>query len=54
MRRAALDRDLERELQDHLERRTQSLIAAGLTRAQATRQATIESGGAESGQGGRA
>jgi putative ABC transport system permease protein len=46
-RRAALDRDLERELQDHLERRTASLIAAGLTRAQATRQAAMESGGTE-------
>ena len=46
-RRAALDRDLDRELQDHLERRTQALIAAGLTPAQARRQALIESGGAE-------
>jgi len=46
-RRAALDRDLDRELQDHLERRTQALIAAGLTPAQAHRQARIESGGAE-------
>jgi predicted permease len=46
-RRAALDRDLDRELQDHLERRTQALIAAGLTPAQARRQATIESGGTE-------
>ena len=46
-RRAALDRDLDRELQDHLERRTQALIAAGLTPAQARRQAAIESGGAE-------
>jgi putative ABC transport system permease protein len=46
-RRAALDRDLDRELQDHLERRTQALIAAGLTPAQAHRQARVESGGAE-------
>ena len=46
-RRAALDRDLDRELQDHLERRTQALIAAGLTPAQARRQALVESGGAE-------
>jgi putative ABC transport system permease protein len=46
-RRAALDRDLERELQDHLERRTQALIAAGLTPAQARRQALVERGGAE-------
>ena len=46
-RRAALDRDLDRELQDHLERRTQALIAAGQTPAQARRQAVIESGGAE-------
>ena len=46
-RRAALDRDLDRELQDHLERRTQALMAAGLTPAQARRQAAIESGGAE-------
>ena len=46
-RRAALDRELERELQEHLERRTAALMAAGLTRPQAMRQATIESGGAE-------
>ncbi len=46
-RRAALDRDLERELRDHLERRTQALMAAGLTPAQARRQARVESGGAE-------
>jgi predicted permease len=46
-RRAALDRDLDRELHDHLERRTRALIAAGLTPAQARRQATIESGGTE-------
>jgi predicted permease len=46
-RRAALDRDLERELQDHVERRTAALIAAGLTPAQARRQARLESGGAE-------
>jgi predicted permease len=46
-RRAALDRDLDRELQDHLDRRTQSLVAAGLTPTQARRQALVESGGAE-------
>ncbi len=46
-RRAALDRDLDRELQDHLERRTQALVAAGLTPSQARRQARVESGGAE-------
>ena len=46
-RRTALDCDLDRELQDHLERRTQALMAAGLTPAQARRQAAIESGGAE-------
>jgi predicted permease len=46
-RRAALDRDLERELQDHLERRTQALIAVGLSPAQAGRQARVESGGVE-------
>jgi predicted permease len=46
-RRAALDRDLERELQDHRERRAQALLAAGLTPAQARRQALVESGGAE-------
>ena len=46
-RRASLDADLDRELQDHLARRTQTLIAAGLTPAQARRQARIESGGAE-------
>ncbi len=46
-RRAALDRDLDRELQDHLERRTQALVAAGLTPSQARRQARLESGGTE-------
>ena len=46
-RRAALDRDLDRELQDHLERRTQALVAAGLSPAQARRQAFVESGGTE-------
>jgi putative ABC transport system permease protein len=46
-RRAALDRDVDRELQDHLDRRTDALIAAGLTPAQARRQAAIEGGGAE-------
>jgi putative ABC transport system permease protein len=47
VRRAALDRDLERELQDHLERRARALIDAGLTPAQAHRQALVERGGAE-------
>jgi predicted permease len=47
VRRAALDRDLDRELQDHLERRTQALIAAGLTPSRARRQAAIESDGTE-------
>jgi putative ABC transport system permease protein len=47
VQRAALDTDLERELREHLERRTEALMAAGLTRAQALRQATMESGGAE-------
>jgi predicted permease len=47
VRRAALDRDLDRELREHLERRTEALIAAGLTPAQARRQALVESGGVE-------
>jgi hypothetical protein len=47
VRRAARDRDLDRELQDHLERRTDTLIAAGLTPAQARRQALVERGGIE-------
>jgi putative ABC transport system permease protein len=47
VRRAALDRDLDRELQDHVERRTHTLVAAGLTPAQARRQACIEGGGVE-------
>ena len=47
VRSPALDRDLDRELQDQLERRTDALIAAGLTLAQARRQALVESGGAE-------
>jgi predicted permease len=46
-RRDALDHDVDRELADHLERRTQALMAAGLSAAQARRQARVESGGAE-------
>jgi predicted permease len=47
VRRAALDRDLDREIADHRERRAQALIDAGKTPAEARRQALIESGGAE-------
>ena len=53
-RRAALDRDLDRELQDHLERRTQALIAAGLTPAQARRQAIDRERRRRAGEGSRA
>jgi predicted permease len=44
-RRARMERDLDRELRYHLDRRVQDLTQAGLTEAEARRQATIELGG---------
>jgi len=44
-RRERMDRDLDRELHDHLERRTQDLIDAGMSDAEAQRRARLELGG---------
>ena len=46
-RRAALDRDLSRELADHIDRRTRDLVAAGLEAGDARRRARLEIGGVE-------
>ena len=46
-RRQGLERDLERELHDHLERRVADLRQAGLGEHDARRQAAIELGGVE-------
>jgi putative ABC transport system permease protein len=44
-RRARMDQDLNRELQDHLERRTQDLVDIGVALADAERRARLELGG---------
>src|SRR5262245_12588295 len=44
-RRAALERDLERELQDHLQRRVADLTTSGLSEAEARARAMAEIGG---------
>ena|ERR1700693_71782 len=44
-RRTRMERDLERELDYHLDRRTSELAKAGLSQQEARRQATIELGG---------
>src|SRR5262245_17151885 len=44
-RRDRLERDLDRELQYHVERRVNELAAAGLNEADARRQVSIELGG---------
>lgn len=44
-RRARLEHDLNRELQDHIERRTHDLVDAGLSMPDAQRRARIELGG---------
>src|SRR5687768_8232285 len=46
-RRARMEQDLERELQYHLDRRVQDMVAAGLPEAEARRRATIELGGVD-------
>jgi predicted permease len=47
LRRAALDRDLEREIRDHLDRRVRDLTAAGVPTREAERVARQEIGGVE-------
>src|SRR5690242_12241633 len=44
-RHARLEKDLDRELRYHFERRTTDLIAAGLPEREARRQAALEIGG---------
>ena len=44
-RRERLERNLERELHDHVERRTQDLVEAGVGEAEARRRARLELGG---------
>ena len=46
-RRAALDRDLDRELRDHVERRVSALVDAGVPEREARRRAALEIGGVE-------
>ena len=46
-RRQARDADLERELRDHLERRTEEFVAQGLTQEEAHRRARLDLGGIE-------
>ena len=47
LRREEMEQELSEELQDHLERKTREFVAAGLTPAEARRQATREFGGVE-------
>jgi len=44
-RRDRMERDLERELRDHVERRTADLVRSGLSLEEARRQAAIQFGG---------
>jgi len=46
-RRAALDRDLDRELRDHVERRVSALVDADVPEREARRRAALEIGGVE-------
>ena len=46
-RRAALDHDLSRELQDHVDRRVRDLVATGVDPLEARRRARLEIGGIE-------
>ena len=48
VRRGALESQLDAELRDHLDRLTADLVASGLGRADARRQAMLEFGGVES------
>ena len=45
LRRAALDRDLDRELHDHLERQARALVETGVSASEARRLAALEMGG---------
>ena len=45
--RSQVETELSEELQDHLERKTRELVAAGLTPTEARRKATREFGGVE-------
>jgi putative ABC transport system permease protein len=47
LRRAALDRDLDRELRDHVERRIRALVDTGVPEREAHRRAMLEIGGVE-------
>jgi len=47
LRRGALDRDLDRELRDHVERRVRALVDAGVAESEARRVAALEIGGVE-------
>ena len=44
-RRDRLERDLDRELRYHMDRRVEDMVASGLSEAEARRQASIEVGG---------
>jgi putative ABC transport system permease protein len=44
-RRGRLERDLDRELRDHLDRRVADLVRSGLPEAEASRRAALELGG---------
>src|SRR6185369_11259151 len=44
-KRGSLENDLDRELRYHLDHRVADLVRTGLTKAEATRQATVELGG---------
>ena len=46
-RRDRLEEELERELADHVERRTAELMAAGLEAKEAARQARLEFGASD-------
>jgi len=46
-RRRALDRDLDRELRDHVARRARDIAASGVVPAEARRRAALEIGGVE-------
>src|SRR5215468_5255442 len=46
-RRPEADRELDDELRDHLERRTEEYVAEGMTREEARRRARLDLGGIE-------
>jgi putative ABC transport system permease protein len=47
LRRASFERDLDRELRDHVERRVRALVEKGVTEREARRVAALEIGGVE-------